>query len=49
MHVGYTAIFQNPDERISDTEVYQNELRLAELAEHEASVITAGEAPRLHA
>jgi alkanesulfonate monooxygenase SsuD/methylene tetrahydromethanopterin reductase-like flavin-dependent oxidoreductase (luciferase family) len=33
MHVGYTAIFQNPGERLSDTEVYQNELRLAELAE----------------
>ena len=33
MHVGYSAIFQNPDNELTDYEVYQNELRLAELAE----------------
>ena len=33
MHVGYSAIFQNPDDALSDYEVYRNELRLAELAE----------------
>lgn len=33
MHVGYTAIFQNPEDALSDYEVYQNELRLAEMAE----------------
>ena len=33
MHVGMSTIFQNPDKRISDYEVYRNELRLADLAE----------------
>ncbi len=33
MHVGYMSIFQNPDRQLTDLEVYQNELRLAELAE----------------
>ena len=33
MHVGYSAIFQNPEDELSDYEVYQNELRLAEMAE----------------
>ncbi len=33
VHVGYSAIFQNPGDQLSDTEVYQNEVRLAELAE----------------
>ncbi|MCH9673466.1 MAG: LLM class flavin-dependent oxidoreductase [Gammaproteobacteria bacterium] len=33
MHVGYSAIFQNPDDQLSDYEVYSNELRLAEMAE----------------
>ena len=35
----------------SVTELSEDEIRarLVELAEHEASVITAGEAPRLHA
>ncbi len=33
MHVGYSAIFQNPEDQLSDHEVYQNELRLATLAE----------------
>ncbi len=33
MHVGYCAIFQNPEDELSDREVYANELRLAELAE----------------
>ena len=33
MHVGMSTVFQNPDKRISDHEVYRNELRLADLAE----------------
>ncbi len=33
MHVGMATIFQNPENRISDGEVYRNELWLAELAE----------------
>ncbi len=33
MHVGYGAVFQNPNNALSDAEVYRNELRLAELAE----------------
>ena len=34
MHVGYGAAFQNPNNALSDTEVYRQELRLAEMAEH---------------
>ena len=33
MHVGYSSVFQNPENRLSDAEIYQQELRLAELAE----------------
>ncbi|HKI99285.1 MAG TPA: LLM class flavin-dependent oxidoreductase [bacterium] len=33
MHVGYGAFFQNPEQRLTDREVYLNELRLARLAE----------------
>ena len=33
MHVGMAAVFQNPQKKRSDHEVYQNELRLADLAE----------------
>ena len=33
MDVGMAAIFQNPHGARSDLEVYQNDLRLAELAE----------------
>jgi alkanesulfonate monooxygenase SsuD/methylene tetrahydromethanopterin reductase-like flavin-dependent oxidoreductase (luciferase family) len=33
MHVGYSPAFQNPGRRRSDLEVYQEELRLAEMAE----------------
>lgn len=33
MHVGYAPIFQNLDNELSDTEVYAEELRLAEMAE----------------
>ena len=33
MHVGYGAAFQNPNNALSDAEVYRNELRLAEMAE----------------
>jgi alkanesulfonate monooxygenase SsuD/methylene tetrahydromethanopterin reductase-like flavin-dependent oxidoreductase (luciferase family) len=33
MHVGYGAFFQNPERRLTDRAVYQNELRLARLAE----------------
>ncbi len=33
MHVGMSILLQNPDKRISDYEVYRNELRLADLAE----------------
>lgn len=33
MHVGYTPLFQNPGNRLSDAEVYREELRLAEMAE----------------
>ena len=33
MHVGMAAVFQNPRKKRSDLEVYQNELRLAGLAE----------------
>lgn len=33
MHVGYAPLFQNPDNARPDLEVYERELRLAELAE----------------
>src|SRR5436190_9754572 len=33
MHVGMASIFQNPGRKISDRDVYREELRLAELAE----------------
>ena len=33
MHVGMSTVFQNPGKRLSDYEVYRNELRLADLAE----------------
>jgi alkanesulfonate monooxygenase SsuD/methylene tetrahydromethanopterin reductase-like flavin-dependent oxidoreductase (luciferase family) len=33
MHVGYGAAFQNPNNALSDAEVYVNEVRLAEMAE----------------
>ena len=33
MHVGMSSFFQSPDQRITDQEVYRNELRLADLAE----------------
>lgn len=33
MHVGTAVIFQNPEDERSDREVYQSDLRLAELAE----------------
>ena len=33
MHVGYGAVFQNPNNALPDAEVYRNELRLAEMAE----------------
>ncbi|MBI4587708.1 MAG: LLM class flavin-dependent oxidoreductase [Candidatus Rokubacteria bacterium] len=33
MHVGMASIFQNPGKALTDLEVYQNELRLADLAE----------------
>jgi alkanesulfonate monooxygenase SsuD/methylene tetrahydromethanopterin reductase-like flavin-dependent oxidoreductase (luciferase family) len=33
MHVGYGALFQNPGNKLSDGEVYRQELRLAEMAE----------------
>jgi len=33
MHVGYGAAFQNPNNRLSDAEVWRNEVRLAEMAE----------------
>ena len=33
LHVGYAPVFQNPGNARSDAEVYQEELRLAELAE----------------
>ena len=33
MHVGYAPIFQNPENALSDAEVYRQELRLAEMAE----------------
>ena len=33
MHVGYGAVFQNPYNRLSDREVWRNEIRLAEMAE----------------
>jgi alkanesulfonate monooxygenase SsuD/methylene tetrahydromethanopterin reductase-like flavin-dependent oxidoreductase (luciferase family) len=33
MHVGYAPIFQNPNNALSDAEVYRQELRLAEMAE----------------
>jgi alkanesulfonate monooxygenase SsuD/methylene tetrahydromethanopterin reductase-like flavin-dependent oxidoreductase (luciferase family) len=33
MHVGYAPIFQNPNNTLSDAEVYRQELRLAEMAE----------------
>ena len=28
MHVGYSAVFQNPENALPDAEVYRNELRL---------------------
>ncbi len=33
MHVGYGAVLQNPNNALSDADVYRNELRLAEMAE----------------
>jgi alkanesulfonate monooxygenase SsuD/methylene tetrahydromethanopterin reductase-like flavin-dependent oxidoreductase (luciferase family) len=33
MHVGYGAVFQNTDGKMSDREVWKNEIRLAEMAE----------------
>jgi alkanesulfonate monooxygenase SsuD/methylene tetrahydromethanopterin reductase-like flavin-dependent oxidoreductase (luciferase family) len=33
MHVGYGSVFQNPNNRLSDREVWRNEIRLAEMAE----------------
>src|SRR6266851_5069511 len=33
MHIGYGAAFQNPNNALSDAEVYRQELRLAEMAE----------------
>ena len=33
MHVGYGCYFPNPDGRLADAEAYQQELRLAEMAE----------------
>lgn len=33
MHVGMSTVFQNPQRRMPDHEVYRNELRLADLAE----------------
>ena len=33
MHAGISTLFQNPGKRLSDYEVYRNELRLADLAE----------------
>lgn len=33
MHVGYAPLFQNPNNRLSDREVYEQELRLTDLAE----------------
>jgi alkanesulfonate monooxygenase SsuD/methylene tetrahydromethanopterin reductase-like flavin-dependent oxidoreductase (luciferase family) len=33
MHVGYGAAFQNPNNALSDAEVWRNEVRLAEMAE----------------
>ncbi len=33
MHVGYGVAFQNPDNALSDAEVYHHEIRMAEMAE----------------
>ena len=33
MHVGYGLVFQNPNNQLSDREVWRNEIRLAEMAE----------------
>src|ERR671936_2079184 len=33
MHVGFGPLFQTPGNRLSDAEVYRQELRLAEMAE----------------
>ena len=33
MHVGFAPLFQNPGNKLSDVEVYERELRFAELAE----------------
>src|SRR5438034_7402534 len=33
MHVGMAAVFQDPDRRLTDHEVYRQDLRLADLAE----------------
>ena len=33
MHVGYGVAFQNPDNALSDAEVYHHEVRMAEMAE----------------
>ncbi|MEW6298623.1 MAG: LLM class flavin-dependent oxidoreductase, partial [Thermodesulfobacteriota bacterium] len=33
MHVGYGAVFQNPNNQLTDREVWRNEIRLAEMAE----------------
>ena len=33
MHVGYGAVFQNPNNQLADRDVWRNEIRLAEMAE----------------
>lgn len=33
MHVGYGSVFQNPNNQMSDRDVWRNEVRLAEMAE----------------
>src|ERR1700730_3868329 len=33
MHIGYGLVFQNPDNKLSDREVWRNEIRLAEMVE----------------
>ena len=33
MHIGYGAVFQNPNNKLSDREVWRNEIRFCEMAE----------------
>lgn len=33
MHVGMSSVFQNPKQKVSDHQIYRDELRLADLAE----------------